>query len=98
MDELLQAIQENTKVVSRLVSLMEARETRSDWVDPDEAATILGIPLQPSGIHRRRVRWLAEKGFLTRYRPGKPPAYWREELEKVNVRISRGEISYIGKI
>ena len=75
----------------------EARETRSDWVDPDEAATILGIQLQKSGNHRRRVRWLAEKGFLVKYRPGKPPAYWREELEKVSAKIARGEIAYIGQ-
>lgn len=97
MEELLQAIQENTRVVSRLVHLMEARETRSNWVDPDEAATILGIQLQKSGNHRRRVRWLAEKGFLVKYRPGKPPAYWREELEKVSAKIARGEIAYIGQ-
>lgn len=89
-EAILDAVRENTARLDRLILLLG--KAPLDWVDPDEAATILGIRLTKSGHHRRRVRWLAKQGFLKKFRPGKPFLYWRSELKEVAKKIEAGEV------
>lgn len=98
-EAILEAIQENNTKLDRLIAMMMSKNTKpSDWVDPDQAAKILGFPIVKSKSHRRRVRWLADKGFLVKFRAGKPFMYWREELEAVSKKIASGEIVPAGRV
>ena len=94
--EILLAIQESNAKLDRLISIMTKEQ--SHWVDPDEAADILGFAITKSGSHRRRVRWLIDQGYITQYRRGKPFMYWREQLELISKKIAKGEIKPTGRI
>jgi len=91
---ILQAIQENTAAMNRLISLMEAKETQSEWVDPEEAARILGINVTKGNHHRRRINAMVQRGIVTTFIEGRPFKYLRTELEKVAAKRMRGEIEY----
>ena len=93
----LQALLENTAAMQKLIELIEAKETRSDWVDPEEAARILGLNITAANNHRKQLNWLINKGFLKQFRMGRPPVYYRSELEKVSRKIACGEIGYVGR-
>lgn len=93
----LQALLENTAAMHKLIELIEAKETRSDWVDPEEAARILGLNITAANNHRKQLNWLINKGFLKQFRMGRPPVYYRAELEKVSKKIACGEIGYVGR-
>ncbi len=95
--EYLQALKENTAAVKELVSLMKAKETRSDWVDPEEAAVILGLNITKGRVHRSNLRWLIKQGFVKQFRPGRPYKYYRNELEKISKKIASGDIGHIGR-
>lgn len=95
--EVLLAIKENTAALNQLIKLIQDKETRSDWVDPEEAAVILGLNITKSKVHRANLRWLIKVGFLKQFRPGRPPVYYRNELERVSKKIASGEIGYVGR-
>lgn len=95
--EYLQALKENTAAVQELVGLMKAKETRSDWLDYEGAATILGLNITKGRVHRANLRWLIQKGFIKQFRPGRPYRFYRNELEKVAKKIANGEIGHIGR-
>lgn len=95
--ETLQAIKENTAALNQLIGLITAKETRSDWVPPEEAARIMGLSVTKGGEHRKRLRWCIREGVLKQFRPGRPPLYFRQELEKVAKKIASGEIGFIGR-
>lgn len=94
--EVIQAIQENTAALNQLIQLIQAKETRSDWVDPEEAAVILGLKITKAGRHRAKIRWLVKYNFIKQYQTGRPYKYYRTELEKVSKKIATGDIAYIG--
>lgn len=64
----------------------------SEWVDPDDACRIIGVPITESGSHRRRLGKLVEFGRLTQFRDGKPRMYNRDELRKVAQMVLLGKI------
>lgn len=95
--EYLQALKENTAAMQELIGLMKAKETRSDWVDPEEAAVILGLTITKAKVHRANLRWLIKQGFVKQFRSGRPYKYYRNELEKVSKKIASGDIAYVGR-
>ncbi len=94
---ILHALLENTAAINQLIGLIRAKETRSDWVDPEEAAVILGLTITKANNHRKQLNWLIRQGFLKQFRSGRPPVYFREELERVSKKIANGEIGYVGR-
>ncbi len=94
--EYLQALKENTAAMQELIGLMKAKETRSDWVDPEAAAVILGFKITKAENHRSKIRWLIKHGFLKQFRTGRPPHYYRTELEVISKKIATGDIAYVG--
>ena len=97
ISDVLQALLENTAAMNRLIDLIQAKETRSDWVDPEAAAVILGLNITTANNHRKQLNWLIRQGFLKQFRQGRPPVYFREELERVSKKIANGEIGYVGR-
>lgn len=67
--------------------------SNSDWVDPDEACRIIGVPLTASHSHRRRLGKLVETGRLTKFRDGKPRMYHRGQLRQVADLVAQGKIN-----
>lgn len=85
-----QALEANQRVMNQLLNRLDKQDT--PWVDPDESARLLGIPLSKSRNHRRKVAYLAKQGFIPRFRQGRPSYYWREDLLKLQPKIANGEV------
>lgn len=78
-----------------LLKMMEAEEkAQNSWIDPEEAAAILGLNITPSKSHRHRVAWLTRQGFITKFRPGRPPMYDRADVEACAEKIRQGKIHF----
>lgn len=92
MEQLIEAIRENTKVQRKLLDAMETQKVHSPWVGPEEAARILGLPLSKSQKHRRRLVALVRRGVLTKVRDGRPPAYYREEVMALSEKVAAGRV------
>lgn len=88
--EMTRAINANSRAVQRLLAHLEKQA--SPWVDPDEAAQLLGIPHSASNNHRRKVACLAKKGFIPGFREGRPYQYWREDVLALAPRIANGDV------
>lgn len=91
---ILQAIQENTAAMNRLISIIEARETRSEWVDPEEAAVILGLNVTKGRQHRKNINAMISRGLIKTFIEGRPFKYARTELEQLASKRLKGEIHY----
>lgn len=99
MDQLLtsnqQLLSSNKEISSLLKQLLweEKRKNTEGFVDPDEAAYLLGFVLTPSGTHRRRVAWLhKEAAELITTMGEKPPMYLKKEVLAAAKRIEIGEV------
>lgn len=90
------ALEQNSYVMGEVLNYLKKRD--SPWCDPDEAATILGLKISKSGYHRRVVSYLAKKGFVDRFRPGKPYSYWKEDIENLSIKLAKGEVLIPSKI
>ena len=84
------ALEANNRVMNKLLNHLEKQAT--PWVDPDEAAQLLGLPISKSGNHRRKVAYLAKHGFIKRYRSGRPYQYWRDDVVALQPKIANGEV------
>lgn len=91
---IVQALQENTAAMNRLISIIEARETRSEWVDPEEAARILGINITKANQHRRNINAMVRRGLIKTFIEGRPSKYNRTELEQLASKRTKGDIHY----
>lgn len=82
--------QEMAARLDRLAKRME-RDQKS-FLDPDEACEALGIRLNKSGTHRRRLRWLRENGLLTRFGSQNPFTYDAEQVHMLAEKIRAGKV------
>ena len=92
--------------LAKLVKLQEEQYTmlykmvqadqkdKGAWIDPEEAALILGIRITPSRSHRPRIAWLTRQGFITKFIPGRPPVYDRADVEQCAEKIRQGRIHF----
>lgn len=65
---------------------------KKTWINPEEAAEILGIPITSSRTHTRRLRWYRDQGFLTKYNGRRPISYLRTDVEKLAKRVKNNEV------
>lgn len=96
MQDLMNKVEKNTEVLQEIGILLkrflEAEETRrlqSDWMDPEEAAQTLNLTVNQSRTHRRRLRRAADR-YGIRVRDTRPPAYWREDILALSLKIRDG--------
>ena len=82
MEELLNEINEKLDQI-----LQHQAKDRNPWMNPDEASTELGFPKTTSGSNRRVLAWLRKRGMLTKFRPGKPMMYDKEEIKAISQKI-----------
>lgn len=66
--------------------------SKKTWLNPEEAAEILGLPITSSRTHTRRLRWYRDQGFLTKYNGRRPISYLRTDVEKLAKRVKNNEV------
>lgn len=91
---ILQALERNTAAVHKLIAIMEAKENPSPWVDPEEAAKILGLNITARKEHRKRINLFINKGLIKTFIPGKPYRYSRRELTQLAEAVAKGDLAY----
>lgn len=64
----------------------------ASWLNPAEAAYLLGIPVTKSRTHTRRLAWYRNNGFLTQFQGERPICYFRKDVLALAKRIERGEV------
>lgn len=89
---LAQAIIRHTEVMEEYIKI--ERQKRRPWCDPEEAAEILGINITVSRKHRRKLSAMIDRGLITKFRDGRPPMYWKKELQQLSVRRAEGKVVY----
>ena len=89
-DTLNSNIEKLIERIDRLIRVMERGEY--GWLNPDEACRVLGFPIAKSRTHLRRLQWLRECGYLTKYRVGKPFMYDRRQVQEVAEQIREGKL------
>ncbi len=62
------------------------------WLNPTEAATVLGLPITCSKTHTRRLKWYRDNGFLTQYQGERPVYYHHKDVQALAKRIERNEV------
>ena len=73
------------------IETIQAKKGIVNWLNPNEAAIVLGIPV--NGKVRHKLKWLTEHGLIMNHtRSGNETQYWWPELEIVADQISRGEV------
>lgn len=65
--------------------------TESAFVNPEEAAKILGFNVTKSKTHTRRLAWYRKNGFITIFHGTKPIHYSRAQVMALAKKIERGE-------
>lgn len=94
-NEILTKLDRLENIVADLVETVKKQKSQieaSPYVDADLAATTIGIPITPSGTHRRKLSWLNQNGFLTNTVGIRNRHYSREELASVAKLIKSGAI------
>jgi hypothetical protein len=89
---LAQAIIRHTEVMEEYIKI--ERQKRRPWCDPEEAAEILGLNISASRKHRRKLSAMVDRGLIKKFRDGRPPMYWKEELQQLAVRRAEGKVVY----
>ncbi len=87
---LVQTLKELTRVLNKLDQRFDVQE--AEWLDPDASCQFLGIKLTRSGSHRRRLKNLERRGFLTNVRNGKPKMYPKDQLAVIAAKMKEGKI------
>lgn len=64
----------------------------ASWLNPAEAAYLLGIPVTKSRTHTRRLAWYRNNGFLTQFQGERPICYFRKDVMALAKRIENGEV------
>lgn len=73
------------------IETLQAKRGIVNWLNPSEAAIVLGIPV--NGKVPNKLKWLTEQEPIVNHtRSGNETQYWWPELEVVADQISRGEI------
>ncbi|WP_282782250.1 hypothetical protein [Phaeodactylibacter xiamenensis] len=92
LQQLTEALQRHTQVMEQYIRI--EREKMSPWCDPEQAAEILGISITSSRKHRRKLSAMIDRGLITKFRDGRPPMYWKEELQALAVKRAAGQVNY----
>ncbi len=87
--ELIAALERNTNAQLEFIQAMN--RSQSEWLSPEDTAQMLGIPLTKSRSHRVRVANLVRRGLLNKVRVGRPPYYWKEEVQQLSMKIRDGK-------
>lgn len=86
------AVQEaNARRMERLIQLLEREQ--KPFLEPDEACRVIGIRITKSGRHRSRLKWLRDKGFLTRFGSLNPYTYDSEEVKTLADLYRQGRVA-----
>lgn len=62
------------------------------WLNPTEAAQVLGLPITRSSTHTRRLKWYRDNGFLTKYQGERPVYYHYKDVATLAKRIEQNEV------
>ncbi len=96
LEELLekqnQLLERNNLLLEEVRASLQTQNVPQEWIDPEGAAKIVGLRITKSNNHRRRLARAAEKGFITKFRPGKPPSYYVPELLQLSARIRAHQV------
>ena len=73
------------------IETLAAKKGIVNWLNPDEAAIVLGIPI--NGKLRLKLAYLVQEGHIQRFtRNGNETYYWWDELERLAAEMSEGKI------
>lgn len=94
-----EAIHQHIAVLEKHRIVMEEfielkQDELSSWCDPEQAAKILGLNITASRKHRRKLSAMVNRGLITKFRDGRPPMYWKEELATLAVKRAAGQVNY----
>lgn len=62
------------------------------WLNPTEAAQVLGLPITRSSTHTRRLKWYRDNGYLTKYQGERPVYYHYKDVAALAKRIEQNEV------
>lgn len=86
----IEALNRNTAEVKRLADIEELKFKK--WLNPEEACTVLGFPINGKYNHRRKLQWCRENGYLVKFQDTRPIMYWREEVYNLAEKIALGKV------
>jgi uncharacterized protein YecE (DUF72 family) len=64
----------------------------TDFINADEAAKILGLPVTRSRTHTRRLAWYRDHGYITKFWGKNKYTYSRKEINSLAKRIESLEV------
>lgn len=90
VEQLLQAVAiQNGAALADTPAPTAAAKT---WLNPTEAAQVLGLPITRSCTHTRRLKWYRDRGFLTKYQGERPVYYHHKDVAALAKRIEQNEV------
>ena len=88
--QLVQAVAIQNGVAMADISIPAA--AAKTWLNPNEAAQVLGLPITRSSTHTRRLKWYRDNGFLTKYQGERPVYYHYKDVAALAKRIEQNEV------
>jgi len=82
----------NVRISEIIPVAKEVTEPNSDFINADEAAQILGLPVTRSRTHTRRLAWYREHGYITKFWGKNKYTYSRKEINSLAKRIESQEV------
>lgn len=104
MNQLDISLDRIAEIMDRMVALLDAHnnktvpaakeitEPTTDFVNADEAAKILGLPVTRSRTHTRRLAWYRDHGYITKFWGTNKYTYSRKEMNSLAKRIESLEV------
>lgn len=104
MEQLETRLDRIAEIMDRMIALLDAHNNKTvpaakevtepitDFVNADEAAQILGIPVTRSRTHTRRLAWYREHGYITQWWGRNKYNYSRKEINSLANRIKSQEV------
>lgn len=86
--QLLDTVASQTKIMATMIKQMEVNN--KDWFTADEALKVLGCKV--TGAGRRRLQYLRNKGFLSKFGSTKPFTYDAQQVKEVAEEVRAGRI------
>lgn len=84
-------LEQNQKLVQTVVDLVGRLDmSTKKWYTPDEALKALGCQITANG--RRRLQYLRNKAFLTKFGSLKPFTYDAQQVKDIAEKLRAGEI------
>lgn len=90
-EQMQQLISQNEKLVKAMEAMVRHIEMNTkEWYTPDEALTVMGF--QTAKNSRRRLQYLRDHHFLTRFGSLKPFTYDAQQVKEVAEKIRANQI------